>query len=487
MGVISLKDWENIRIRAIAHGESIKSIARSTGHARNTIRKYLRADPPPQQRPSRRTSTLAPYLGEIHELIEKTPKITARRIASVLRERHDRPLRIGARSIRKFIAKHRRMHIPKEAFIRLVYAPGSQMQVDFKDIFLAVNGESIKHHLFTARLCHSDGFFGKVYRSEDTPSLLDGIVESCVFFEGVPAECVFDNAKTAVTKVLRGRQRIVADQYRVVCGELGTQMHFAAPGKGNEKGGVEGKHGYIEDNFFRPLRSGDDLDVVNRQLRTFCIAENQSAIRLAVDLLALRPLPARLPDTHVTKTARINKFSEITYATHRYSVPSEYAYREAMLRISATHVVISVADEIVAAHKRSFVKHGATLNPLHYIELLSHKHRAVERAEVFASPDFPAPLRDLLRCYVDSDRDTAGKQFTRVMQLLKTHSLEEIVLAVTMTRRRGTTDPAAIELLIKQRDYTYAPPLPLVMPHRTPQEKPDLSAYSVRDLREEAA
>ncbi len=47
-------------------------------------------------------------------------------------------------------------------------------------------------------------------------------------------------------------------------------MEFAAPAKGNEKGGVEGTHGYIEDNFCRPLREAASLEDINSDLLTFC-------------------------------------------------------------------------------------------------------------------------------------------------------------------------------------------------------------------------
>ena len=32
---------------------------------------------------------------------------------------------------------------------------------------------------------------------------------------------------------------------------LSLNVDFAAPAKGNEKGGVEGTHGFIKDNFFK--------------------------------------------------------------------------------------------------------------------------------------------------------------------------------------------------------------------------------------------
>ena len=44
------------------------------------------------------------------------------------------------------------------------------------------------------------------------------------------------NAKIAVTKVLRGRNREENEAFREFCGALALAIEFAAPGKGHEKG-----------------------------------------------------------------------------------------------------------------------------------------------------------------------------------------------------------------------------------------------------------
>ncbi len=99
-------------------------------------------------------------------------------------------------------------------------------------------------------------------------------------------------------------------------------VQFAAPGKGNEKGGVEGAHGFIEDNFFRPTPSFESLDELNVALVAFCERDllrtqaGQSQTigeRYAHERRFLGALPAVLPRTCVTRFARIDKFSEISF------------------------------------------------------------------------------------------------------------------------------------------------------------------------------
>jgi transposase len=127
------------------------------------------------------------------------------------------------------------------------------MQLDFKDVLASIAGLDVKLHMFVARLTYSRTFFARCYYAEDRPSLFDGIVSACFYFRGIPREGVFDNASTAVNRVLRGRDRELQPDFAALAGHLALTMQFAAPAKGNEKGGVEGLHGFVEDNFFRPM------------------------------------------------------------------------------------------------------------------------------------------------------------------------------------------------------------------------------------------
>ena len=129
--VITVHDWETIRLRCGRNKEPIKRVSRETGIASNTIRKYLRQAEPPARRPRPRPRILDPYVSHVDELIKSTPKITAARIGSYLREHVDAALHVDERTLRKFVAFRRTLLVPKEAFLRANYAPGDQAQIDF--------------------------------------------------------------------------------------------------------------------------------------------------------------------------------------------------------------------------------------------------------------------------------------------------------------------------------------------------------------------
>jgi hypothetical protein len=163
---------------------------------------------------------------------------------------------------------------------------------------------------------------------------------------------------------------------------------FAAPAKGNEKGGVEGANHYLQDNFFTPLINAASLEEININLKAFCVAGMQRvhsahheriADRCGRDQDALRALPEPLPRPCVIHAAHVNKFSEITIDTNRYSVPTEYAHRPALVEIYDTYLRVIVDDKAVAEHKRSMGRNQLNLDPPHSLDLLAHSiaHRSM--------------------------------------------------------------------------------------------------------------
>ena len=495
--MISLDIWETIRIRCVRDNEPIKRVARELGISKNTVKKYVQANTPPLQKtPAGRSADMARFESQVDDLLRTTPKITSARIAQIIRERYDPAFSIGERAVRMYVAARRARIVPREAFVRLAYAPGDQVQFDFKDVVARIAGVDVALHMYVARLSYSTAFFARCYLAEDRPALFDGLVSACVHFGGVAREGVFDNASTAVKRILRGRERSMNDDFAAVCGALALHMQFAAPAKGNEKGGVEGLHGFIEDRFFRPIPEFESLADLNRSLDAFAdsyldkrVAGESVRERFERERSALRPLPVVLPATCIRDTVRINKFFEVTYKTNRYSVPSKFAHRDAVIEIFHDRIRVVVDGVLVAEPERVFGKHEAILDPLHFVDLLTFKHRAVVRAEVFRHRRFHHSLQSLLKGYVENDPASAGKRFMRVVTLLEDHPMHDLVDAVVAAAQRGTDDPAAIALLLRQeaRPYQIVEPLRMT-PGTRGGIRPvvNLDSYDINSLKESA-
>ncbi len=237
--MIRLKTWESIRLRCRRDGEHIKAVARDEGVAPNTVRKYLRSDEPPRRKACHRGHLLDPYQGHIDALLRRTPRITAIRIGRYLRENVDSSLRCDESTMRKYVARCRQQLVPKEAFIRACYSPGDEAQFDFSPVEVYLGGVLTVVQLFAVRLSYSGRVFGRASLRSDRVAIFTGLLAGFLAFGGLPLRAIFDNAKTAVIRILRGRDRIENAAFHEFCGTLALEVNFAAPAKGNEKGGVE--------------------------------------------------------------------------------------------------------------------------------------------------------------------------------------------------------------------------------------------------------
>jgi len=492
--------WETIRIRCRRDGEKIKVVARELGLAPNTVRKYLRHDGPPKRAAGPRARLLDRYATHIDELIRSTPKITAVRVGSYLRQTIDTEFNIGERALRQYIAARRAVLVPREAFVRASYAPGDQSQFDFSPMSVLLAGVLVVVQLFVVRLSYSGRFMARASMRCDQPSLFAGLLAGFMAFGGLTRTSIFDNASTAVRRILRGRNRAENEAFTAFRGGLALHVEFAAPAKGNEKGGVEGVHGYIEDNFFRPMPSYADLDELNAALVVFCDASlsrehmtHHETIgdRFAREQPMLQPLPTILPRACVTKYARVNKFSEVCFERDWYSVPTRWAHRNAVIEVYEQRLRIVVDTEVVAEHQRGNGKGDRFLDPRHYVELLALKHRAAENALVLSDGRIPDVLRALFDRYRQSEPRTATKRWTQVLSLLSEVPVAELAQLVTHALARGTDDPDAIALMLEQKRAP-APSLALrtsALPTAARHEAPvvNLAAYATALLIESAA
>ena len=106
-------------------------------------------------------------------------------------------------------------------------------------------------HYFVLDLPHSDGCFVKAYPAETTEAFCDGHVSALSFLGGVPRSILYDNTTLAVAKILGDGRR----QRTHVFSELVSQEdRFGRPGKGNDKGKVEGLVGYARRTSWSPYR-----------------------------------------------------------------------------------------------------------------------------------------------------------------------------------------------------------------------------------------
>ena len=144
-----------------------------------------------------------------------------------------------------------------------------------------------KAYFFAFDLPHSDACYIRAYPAANTEAWLDGHVHAFAFLGAVPQSILYDNDKCLVARIMPDGTRNSAPQFPApprTCPaqtSLRTQRfrmlshyvikdRYGRPGKGNDKGKVEGLVGYGRRNFMVPMPRFADWDAFNDHLEDQC-------------------------------------------------------------------------------------------------------------------------------------------------------------------------------------------------------------------------
>ena len=141
-------------------------------------------------------------------------------------------------------------------FVPLAHPPG-HAQVDFGEAIGVIGGVERKIHFFAFDLPHSDACFVIAYPAETTEAFCDGHVQAFAFFGGVPRSILYDNTTLAVARILGDGKRQRTRAFTELQSHYLFEDRFGRPGKGNDKGKVEGLVGYARRNFLVPIPAFD--------------------------------------------------------------------------------------------------------------------------------------------------------------------------------------------------------------------------------------
>jgi len=472
--------YGRVRHAVIVQGMSRREAARIFGIDRRTVDKMLVFSVPPgyrrKQAPAR--PKLDPFVGIIDQILEtdrlvhKKQRHTSKRIFERLRDEHGF---VGGITIVKdyvFAARQRQ----REMFVPLSHPPG-HAQVDFGEALGVIGGIERKIHFLVMDLPQSDGCFVKAYPGETTEAFCDGHVSAFAFFGGVPQSILYDNTKIAVARILGDGRR----QRTRVFGELISHYlfedRFGRPGKGNDKGKVEGVVGYARRNFMVPLPRFASFDDLNAWLEEQCRRRMSDKLRghnetigerLKRDIAAFQELPAVAYDACDKCTVRVSSLSLVRYRGNDYSVPTAYGHREVLVRGYVHEVVIACGAEIIARHPRSWEKEDFIFDPLHYLALIEQKTNALDQAAPLTGwelPDAFATLRRLLEARMGKK---GKREFVQVLRLMETFQLDDVDAGIRSALERGTIGFDAVKHLVLCRierrpprlDMTVYPYLP---------------------------
>ena len=414
----SVELYVKIRRAVMVEGKSEREVARYFGIHRNTVKKMCQyASPPGYRRKSESVSPkLAAFTRIIDAILEADKQVHAKqrhsavRILERLRDEHG--FTGGYTIVRNYVYKAAVRQ--KEMFVPLAHLPG-HAQVDFGEADGYIGGKLVRFHYFCLDLPHSDGCFVKAYPTEDTESFLDGHIAAFAFIDGVPQSILYDNTKIAVAKILGNGKRERTKAFSELQSHYLFEDKFGRPGKGNDKGNVEGMVGYSRRHFMVPLPIAADFDAFDA--------------------------------CHKIST-RVSSQSLVRYRTNDYSVPTQYGHREVLVKGYVDHIDICLGADIIARHVRSYGQEEFIYNPLHYLALLERKPRAFDQAaplQDWVLPDVFDRLRRLLEVRMER---RGRKEYIQVLRLLENFSLVQVEQAIKQAMSLGAVGFDAIKHLI---------------------------------------
>jgi transposase len=435
-------------------------VARELGHSRKTVAKALEHPIPPGYRMNR--VRVSPVMDRFGPLIEQwmasdktaPPKQrhTAQRMYERLRDEHE--FTGGAGTVRRFVARLKAQQ-PQEAFMPLVFEAGEEAQVDWGEAKVIENGTLRAVQLFCMRLSHSKASFVYPYERATMEAFLDGHVRAFDFFGGVPRRLAYDNLKSAVTHVGRGRERKLNERFRQLRSFYLFETRFCNIASGNEKGDVENLVKRSQRTYLTPVPevtsiAGDLAQKLEADCRRdlLKVDDHQTLSRgelLEKERAAFVPLPSSALRACREEATHVNKQLLVRFDGNDYSVPMQHAHGACVVRGFVDRVEIEVNHEQVAVHARSYGQGGFVLDPLHYLKLLERKPGSLDNARPFKQAEWGEELASMRKELEYRQPGGAGmREFIEILQLALVHPMEALKRAVGVCVNRRAYSVAAV-------------------------------------------
>ncbi len=432
---------------------SNSEIAKRTGLSRNTVKKWLKA--PGDEIPKYRRQSGFTKLSEFEQALVQAlkadahrPKHARRSARALFAQLQAQGYRGGYSRLTDFIRAWRDQagQAASKAFVPMSFEFGEAFQFDWSEEGLVVGG--VYHHMQVShfKLCASRAFWVVAYPSQGHEMLFDAHTRSFAALGGVARRGIYDNMKTAVDKVKKGKGRIVNARFNAMCSHYLFDPDFCNVASGWEKGVVEKN---VQDSRRRiwieaGTRQFGSFPELNAWLAERCRSlweetahpeHKQFTIAEMLDLerehLMSMPEPF---DGYVENPGRVSSTCLVSVARNRYSVPCEWAGQMVSTRLYPSRVDVVAQDAIVASHTRLTNRGQTSYDWQHYIELVQRKPGALRNGTPFL--DLPPALRMLRQSLL---RHPGGDRvMAQVLAVVPQAGLDAVLVAVEVLLEGAT-------------------------------------------------
>ena len=433
-------------------GMPIREISRRTGLSRNTVRKYLASGVVEPRYPKRKSpSKLDDYELTLTSWLFRESR-RHRKQRKTLKQLHSDLVQLGYTGSYDRVAAFARgwreaqqdakKTAAKNTFVPLSFAPGEAFQFDWSEDYAVINGVNTKLQIAHFRLSHSRAFFLRAYLTQSHEMLFDAHYHAFQAFGGVPERGIYDNMKTAVDKVGRGKARTVNQRFQAMVSHYLFEAEFCNPAAGWEKGQVEKQVRDLRHRLWQDAPGFASLAALNAWLRQRCtdlwqeLPHPLDRHRTLDDYWqaergCLMAVPAAF-DGFIEFNKRVTSTCLISHEHNRYSVPASFANRPVSLRVYPDRLVIVAEANVIASHARVFCRDHSTSGKTiydwrHYLSVVQRKPGALRNGAPFA--ELPESFRQLQALLLK--RPGGDREMVDVLALVLLHDEQRVEQAVT--------------------------------------------------------
>jgi len=461
---------------------TVAGVAAKFGVHRRMVRQAIASAVPPDHRyPQRARPKLDAVTAFIDGILDKDrgaprkQRHTARRIHHrIVKEMPT--VSLAESTVREYVRERRHQMdlLVQETFVPQSYDWGHEAQVDWYEAWVDLAGERTKVQVFAIRAMASGAAFHRAYLHATQQAFLEAHEAAFAYFGGVFRLLRYDNLKSAVSRILRGHRREETARFVAFRSHWRFAAEFCTPGKGHEKGGVEGEGGYFRRNHLVPVPDVADLEAVNTLLLAGCRADEARVLdgrtvsvgtAMATERDHLLPCVAEGFDLADIAFPIVDKQGCVAVRTNHYSVPVRAGTR-VEARIYPTHVDLWHGGRRLARHERCYGRRRHVLDLDHYLDVLSHKPGALAGSKPLEqwrqAGRWPACFDSLW----DRLRDRHGRQngtraMVTVVQLGREFGHDRLREAVAGAVALGACDVAAVRYLLTEAVLHKACPEPI--------------------------
>jgi len=441
-------------------GIAIREIARRTGLSRNTVRKYLASGIVEPKYPKRKApSKLDDYSNTLSSWLHREAHRSRKQRRSV-KQLFYNLVQLGytgsydrvAAFARDWRAQQQEASLVagRGTYVPLVFAPGEAFQFDWSEDWVRLGGKSTKLQIAHFKLSHSRAFMLRAYPLQTHEMLFDAHNYAFVALGGIPERGIYDNMKTAVDRVGRGKARTVNAKFQAMVSHFMFEAEFCNPASGWEKGQIEKNVRDARYRLWHEAPGFKDLDELNIWLEQRCKAlwqetkhpeyKDQTITDIwTEERTSLMSVPA-LFDGFVELSKRVSSTCLVTFENNRYSVPASFANRPLSLHVYSDKLLFVAEAQLIAEHRRVFSRdHGSQgktiYNWRHYLAVLQRKPGALRNGAPFLElpPAFRALQKQLLK-HPGGDREMVN-----VLALVLQHDEQLVEQAIEAALAGGHT------------------------------------------------